>query len=134
MQKNKKMLYILLSIVAIGLLVFSIFKISDNFSSSSDGSIVVRILDDKQNIVSEKVLDFNEGDNLETMIEDNFNGVLFEDGMLMNAEGLKTPSDFSYFFWMTVNGIDSTCGASDLEFKDKDVIELTFTKNTYEAS
>lgn len=132
MRRKGFLLKILLSIVCCGLLVFALFKLSSDFISNDKGVVVIQIIDQHQNMVSEKAIDFKEGDNLEKLIEDNFDGVLFANGMLMNAEGLETPSDYSYFFWIKVNGIDATVGLSDLDFKDKDVISLTFTKSEYE--
>ena len=130
MRNNKFLLYIVLTIIFAGLLIFGLLKVSDTFQSDSDGVITVVIMDNG-NVVAEKNIEFNVDDNLEDLIINNFEGVRFTNGMLMDIEGIVTPSDYSYFFWSRINGIDLTVGAKDVEFEDKDVIEFIFTKNTY---
>lgn len=129
MVRSKKISYIILSVLFLGLLVFSLLKVSDSFKSNSDGTITIRVIE-RGNVVAERNVEFNVGDNLEDLIINNFNDVVFVDGMLMNIEGITTPNDWSYFFWGTINGVDFPTGAKDIEFEDKDVIEFTFIKNT----
>ena len=129
MRNNKFLLYIVLTITFAGLLIFGLTEVSDSFKSDSDGVITVVIMDNG-NVAAEKNIEFNVGDNLEDLIIKNFEGVRFNDGMLMDIEGIVTPSDSSYIFFAKINGNDLTVGAKDVEFEDKDTIEFIFTKNT----
>ena len=128
---KKVLLYIISTILCCGVMALAGIKLYESYSSLGDGVVTIRVIGENGEIVKEKEVTFNDGDNLADLISENFDGVVFSDGMLMNIEGFETPVDWSYFFWVKHNDIDATVGLKDLEFKDKDVIDLIYTENTY---
>ena len=72
-MKNKKKLIhtIILSIVGIVVLITGIILINNHFSSESDGSIRITLVDLQKNTISDKNIEFYEGDTITEILEAN---------------------------------------------------------------
>ena len=128
---KKLILKIALSVLCVFLISTSIYFIVRKMEFNDSGEITVQVINGND-IIKEKTIKYDEGDKLVSLIEDNFEGVLIENGMLLNIEGLETPVDtWDYFFWIKVNGEDATVGLESLILKDGDTLQLVFTKNEY---
>ena len=127
---NKTTFKILLTSLFALILGVSLFFVFKEKKFEDSGSITIQIINvDK--VVKEKEIEYENGDELLTLISKNFDGVVIRDGMLYEIEGIITPSDWSYFFWIKVNGKDSEVGLGQLQLQDGDTLQLVFTKNNY---
>lgn len=132
MDKKNLILKIVLSVIGICVLVVCGIILSKSFISSSDGVIIVELIDLEGEIIKEEEIEFNIGDSLVTLIENNFDNVKFDNGMLMEIENYVTPSDWSTFISVFVNGETSMVGISDIEFKNNTKISLVITEFIYD--
>lgn len=134
-MSKQGVLTICLAIVAlIGLTVGAIL-LHDSYSAKFDGEITVKVVEVDGSLVKEKKVSYKQGDTLINLVKSNFDNVLITDDaspMIMNIETLVTPSDWSKFISIKVNGEDSIQGVSQIEFKDGDVIEFVMTVFVYE--
>ena len=122
---------IIASVVAVIIILCGIFVIYNPFASKYDGTIDVKIVNLKRKTVNEKEIQFNEGDKLETLLEDNFDNVEVSDGFLNSIDELSTPEDYSTFICIYVDGKSSDVGLTQIEYKDGTEIEFKDTENTY---
>lgn len=132
MDKKNLILKIVLSVIGIFILVVCGIILSKSFISSSDGVIIVELIDLEGEIIKEEEIEFNIGDSLVTLIENNFDNVKFDNGMLMEIENYVTPSDWSTFISVFVDGKTSMVGISDIEFKNNTKISLVITEFIYD--
>lgn len=130
-MKKKTIATVVLSIVAaVGLGVASYF-IYDSFTAKSDGSIMVEIIKLDGDKANEKEISFNNGDSLVALLEDNFDNVIIEDGMLMSIDVLTTPEDWSTFICIYVDNEMSNVGILDIRFTDGTLISFVDTEVIY---
>lgn len=130
-MKKKTIATVVLSIVAaVGLGVASYF-IYDSFTAKSDGSITVEIIKLDGDKANEKEISFNNGDSLVALLEDNFDNVIIEDGMLMSIDVLTTPEDWSTFICIYVDNEMSNVGILDIRFTDGTLISFVDTEVIY---
>lgn len=130
-MKKKTIATVVLSIVAaVGLGVASYF-IYDSFTAKSDGSITVEIIKLDGDKANEKEISFNNGDSLVALLEDNFENVIIEDGMLMSIDVLTTPEDWSTFICIYVDDEMSNVGILDIRFTDGTLISFVDTEVIY---
>ncbi len=122
---------IIVTLLAVAAIVFAGIKIRDNYLVKYDGSIRIEVLDIDRKEVKTKTIRFREGDTLVKLIEDNFDNVLFKDGMLMNIETLETPADWSTFICVYVDDVMSEVGIEQIQFKDGTKISLIDTELVY---
>ncbi|MBQ1827068.1 MAG: hypothetical protein II126_03760 [Erysipelotrichaceae bacterium] len=131
MKENKTAVKIIVTLLAVAAIVFAGIKIRDNYLVKYDGSIRIEVLDIDRKEVKTKTIKFKEGDTLVKLIEDNFDNVLFKDGMLMNIETLETPADWSTFICVYVDDVMSEVGIEQIQFKDGTKISLIDTELVY---
>ena len=127
MFKKKIILNIALSVVAIAVVILCVFLLKDSFKPSYDGVITVEYVDVEGNVKKQKEITFVEGDTLTSLIEENFENVTFDNGMLMTIEDFITPPTWQYFIYVLVDGEASEVGLKDIEFKDGTKITLMVT-------
>ena len=130
-SKKKLILTIALSLVAVVVLVELYLKINSKYTSDSDGEIQIELVALDGSIIKKKTIDFNEGDTLEQLLEENFNNVVFENGMLMAIEDYTTPSDWSTFISVYVDGEMSMVGLLEIQFVNGTKISLIITEYIY---
>lgn len=122
---------IIFSIVGVGILIFAVIMLNNSYISSSDGVVTICLVDLDEEILIRKDIEFTEGDALVELIEKNFSNVSFDNGMLMTIESYQTPTDFSTFLSVFVDGVMSEVGLSEVEFSEGTVIELKITEFIY---
>jgi hypothetical protein len=132
-MKNKKnlILTIILSLVAVIILIGAIIILNDSYKPEVDGQIQVELIDLNGNVVLEKTIEFQEGNTLKYLIEQNFSNVVIEDGMLMSIESFKTASDWSTFIMIYVDNEESMFGLLDIEFTNGTLISFKMTEYIY---
>ena len=131
--KNKKnILTIVLVLVAAIVLALAIYYIQKSYSSKTDGTIQVTLVDLDGSIVSDKKIAFKKGDMLQELIADNYENVVFNDGMIMSIESFQTPLDWSVFICIYVDGKMSEKGLNDIVFENGTHIEFKLTEFIYE--
>jgi hypothetical protein len=121
-NKMRKFKAILLSLIFIFLLV--------GCSSQTEGSgeIKVELVALDGSLIKEESIKFDSDDTLVELITDEFNNVVIENGMLMEIEDYKTPSNWETFISIYVDGKMSMVGISDIKLEDNMVVSLRITK------
>ena len=120
------------TVIGGALLVVVGFFLFDSFSAKGDGVITVRVEELDGTVLSEKEIEFYEGDTLIKLIEENFNNVVVDNGMIMEIETYKTPSDWSTFLSVYVDDKMSEVGLKDIVYSDGMKITLKVTEFIYE--
>ena len=128
-EKTKKLL---VTMVAIVVLIVGVYAISNSFTSTSLGTIQVELVNLDGQVTSEKEIAFKEGDTLVGLLEQNYENVLVQDGMVMSIADFTTAEDWSTFISIYVDDEMSMVGILDIEFTDGTKISLVMTEFIYE--
>jgi hypothetical protein len=130
---NKKLfLKTVVSIIALAVIGACTFWAYRTFLAQTGGTIRIVITDEHNNNLKNDVIEYRKGDTLVSILSEHYECTL-ENGMLLSLDELKTPTDWSYFICIYVNGEMSAYGINELEFKDKDVISFVLIDaSTYE--
>ena len=126
--KKKLIIKIVLSVVCVAVIMFIAIAARNAFVSKADGEIQVVYVDIEGNTISEKQIEFKEGDTLIKLLQDNFKNVTLNDGMIMTFEDYVTPSDWSSYICIYVNDEMSMVGILDIEFENNTKISLVITE------
>lgn len=129
MKNSKKILVTVVVLVAI---VAALFGRQILSQSKADGSIQVEVIDLEQNVLQDKSVDFMEGDTLVDLVEENFDNVTIDNGMLMTIDELTTPEDWSSFICIYVDDEMSDVGINDIVVKDGMKVSFIMTEFNYE--
>ena len=127
-DKKKLILTIVLSLVAVIVLVVAGVMVSRHYASQSDGRIQVHLIELDGTTTLEKNVDFKEGDTLQYLLENNFDNVVIENGMLMSIESFTTAPDWSTFISIYVDGEMSMVGLLEIVFTDGTIISFVMTE------
>lgn len=130
MFKKSLILKIVLSCIALGIIFLSVYLLKDSFKPNYDGKIIVEIIGLDNEVIKEAQITFKKGDELTSLIENNFNNVTYQNGMIMSIEDYTTPSDWSTFLSIYVDDKMSEVGLSDIAFVDGTKISLIITDFT----
>ena len=128
---NKNFKKVLVTVVAAIVLVVGVFVIKDSFTSTTVGKIQVELVDLEGNARTKSIA-FEEGDTLVSLLEDNYDNVVVDNGMLMSIDDFTTPADWSTFISIYVNDEMSMVGILEIEFEDQTKISLIMTEFVYE--
>ena len=131
-MKDKKATILKACLTVVGIIVLAVVLvfITSKFVSKDDGKITVEFINGDVKV--EEVIGFEEGESIEDLLKENFDNVVFEDGMLMSIEDYVTPSDWSTFISVYVDDVMSEVGLLQVEFKDGTKISLIVTEFIYE--
>jgi hypothetical protein len=127
-MKKNLIIKIILSVIAVGIIALSVYLLKDSFKPDYDGVITVEVINLDNEVVKTKEITFKENDELTILIENNFNNVTYQNGMIMSIEDYNTPTDWSTFISIYVDDKMSEVGLSDIEFKDGTKISLIITE------
>ena len=127
-MNKKKIIQIIVSIVGVAVLALCIVWLTKSFVSTSDGEIEVAYINEENEVVKEVKIEFDEGDLLLDLLKENFDNVVFENGMLMAIEDFVTPSDWSFWIAIYVDGEMSNVGLTDIVFTDGTEIDFVITE------
>jgi len=129
-QKLPKILYFIIALI---IMIGSILVINNQDSATSNGQLTIEILAIDDTVISSKSVNFFKGDTLKQIIEDNFDDVLFESSSfgpyLTGIEGYVTPSDFSTYISIYIDGVYSTVGIGQIDIRDNITITLKVETN-----
>lgn len=128
MFKKNLIIKIILSVIALGVIILSVYLLKDSFKPTYDGTIIVEVVDLDGSIIKTKEIAFNKGDVLTNLISNNFDNVTYDNGMIMSIEDFNTPSDWSKFLSIYVNDEMSNVGLADIVFEDGTKISLKITE------
>lgn len=130
MSKNLKK--IVLTIISLLVLVLGSLYLSNNFTSKTQGDVLIELIDIEGNITDSRQIDYQKGDTLVSLVESNYDNVLIENGMLLTIEDFETASDWSTFISIYVNNEMSMVGINDIEFDDDTKVSFVMTEFVYE--
>ena len=125
---KKKIIQIIVSIVGVAVLALCIVWLTKSFVSTSDGEIEVAYINAENEVVKEVKIEFDEGDLLLDLLKENFDNFVLENGMLMAIEDFVTPSDWSFWIAIYVDGEMSNVGLTDIVFTDGTEIDFVITE------
>ena len=130
-MENKKAVILKTCLTVIGIIVLAVVVvfISSKFVSKDDGEITVEFINGDKKV--EEVIGFKENETIDQLLKENFDNVSFKDGMLMTIEDYETPSDWSTFISVYVDGEMSEVGLLQIEFTDGMKISLIVTEFIY---
>lgn len=129
MNKKKLILSIGLSIIALALFVVCYILIAKPFAPKADGEIQIVLVDLDGSTVLEKNVEFFVGDTLDKLLQENFENVVIDNGMLMSIESFTTPADWSTYICIYVNDEMSMVGLLDIKFEDG--TKISFVNTAY---
>lgn len=130
-EKNQVWITIFTSIVALLALVICIWQLSNGGKAKGDGIVTIELLDVDKSIIKNQEITFQNGDSIVTLIEENFENVVFENGMLMEIEDYKTPDDWHTFIGIYVDDVMSNYGLSDANFTFEDGTKISLIITEY---
>ncbi|MCI7802199.1 MAG: DUF4430 domain-containing protein [Floccifex porci] len=127
-MKKKKVLWSILvvAILAIVLIVPNMLS-----KSKKAGTIDVIVEDVNEEVIKQKSIDFQKDEKCSEVIQNNFDNVLIENGMILNIESLETPEDWSEFICIYVNDEMSQVGIEDIVLEDGMKISFVMTEYEY---
>ena len=127
-MKKKKVLWSILvvAILAIVLIVPTMLS-----KSKKAGTIDVIVEDVNEEVIKQKSIDFQKDEKCSEVIQNNFDNVLIENGMILNIESLETPEDWSEFICIYVNDEMSQVGIEDIVLEDGMKISFVMTEYEY---
>ncbi len=125
---KKKIIAAVSTVVAIAILIVCLVLYNTHYKSKGSGTIEVYVINLESTVVSQKEIEFEKGDSLIALFEENYDDVVITDGFLYSIAGYDTPSDWSWFFCIYVDGEMSQVGLADIKFKDGTKIELKMTR------
>ena len=130
METSKKslILKIVLSVVCFIVVMFFAFAARNAFKPDYDGEIQVVYVNLEGNTISEKKIKFNEGDTLVQLLQNNYENVVIENGMIMSFEDFNTPTDWSQFISIYVDDEMSMVGILEIKFENNTKISLVITE------
>lgn len=129
MNKKKLILSIILSVVALAILTICILFLTNAFESKSDGSITVELVELDGSKKATKEIEFSKGDTLIELLDENFDNVVVENGMLQSIDTFANALDWSSYISILVDGEYSMVGVLEIEFTDGTII--TFKMEEY---
>ncbi|MGM9947213.1 DUF4430 domain-containing protein [Floccifex sp.] len=129
MKNSKKLIVTVVVLVAI---VAALFGRQILSQSKADGSIQIEVIDLDQNVLQDKNVEFMEGDTLVNLVEENFDNVTIDNGMLMTIDELTTPEDWSSYICIYVDDQMSEVGINDIVVKDGMKVSFIMTELNYE--
>lgn len=127
-MNKKTLIRIIISAVAVLVLGVCIYFVSTGFASKGDGTITVVYADLEGQTIKKEDIVFEEGDKLVDLIGKKFDNFVVTDGMVMSIEDFNTPSDWSQYLCIYVDGEMSMVGILDIVFTDGTVITLQITE------
>ena len=127
MKKNK----VIISVLLIILMASILLAVKIKHTAAGFGTVTVEITDVSGECIRKVSLEFYEDDTLRGLVENNFNNVVINDGMLMAIENYITPSDWSTYICIYVNDVMSEVGINDIDLKDGDIISFRITELTW---
>lgn len=128
MNKNQKGLKLILAVLAIAVLAVGLYFATSGAKAKADGKVVIDYIALDGKVIKEKTVKFYTDDTLVKLVEDNFENVEISNGMIMNMEDFVTPSDWSQFLSITVNGEMSMVGILEIKLEDGLVVGFQITE------
>ena len=129
-KKLNIILTIIISLIAcIGIVLTIIFINNPDFAKTK-GTVTIELVDLDDKLVLSKDINFKEKDTLVSIVSDEFDNVLIENGMVITIEEFSTDTlNWSVYISILVNGEYSMVGINDIELVDELIV--TFKMEEY---
>lgn len=129
-KKLNIILTIIISLIACIGIVFTIIFINNPDFAKTKGTVTIELVDLDDNLVLSKDINFKEKDTLVSIVSDEFDNVLIENGMVITIEEFTTDTiNWSVYISILVNGEYSMVGINDIELIDELIV--TFKMEEY---
>lgn len=129
-KKLNIILTIIISLFACIGIVFTIIFINNPDFAKTKGTVTIELVDLDDKKVLSKDINFKEKDTLVSIVSDEFDNVLIENGMVITIEELTTDTiNWSVYISILVNGEYSMVGINDIELVDELIV--TFKMEEY---
>lgn len=129
-KKLNIILTIIISLIACIGIVFTIIFINNPDFAKTKGTVTIELVDLDDKKVLSKDINFKEKDTLVSIVSDEFDNVLIENGMVITIEELTTDTiNWSVYISILVNGEYSMVGINDIELVDELIV--TFKMEEY---
>ena len=129
-KKLNIILTIIISLIACIGSVFTIIFINNPDFAKTKGTVTIELVDLDDKKVLSKDINFKEKDTLVSIVSDEFDNVLIENGMVITIEELTTDTiNWSVYISILVNGEYSMVGINDIELVDELIV--TFKMEEY---
>ena len=129
-KKLNIILTIIISLIACIGIVFTIIFINNPDFAKTKGTVTIELVDLDDNLVLSKDINFKEKDTLVSIVSDEFDNVLIENGMVITIEEFTTDTlNWSVYISILVNGEYSMVGINDIELVDELIV--TFKMEEY---
>ena len=129
-KKLNIILTIIISLIACIGIVFTIIFINNPDFAKTKGTVTIELIDLDDKKVLSKDINFKEKDTLVSIVSDEFDNVLIENGMVITIEELTTDTiNWSVYISILVNGEYSMVGINDIELVDELIV--TFKMEEY---
>lgn len=115
---------IIITIVGVSLLAGLVVFVSINPKANDDGQCLILVYDEE--LVYEKNLNFQKGQTLFELMNENFT-IVMEGNVILSIDDVKT--DFvNDYIAIYINDLYANKGIRQIELKDKDVIKFKVTR------
>ena len=129
-KKLNIILTIIISLIACIGIVFTIIFINNPDFAKTKGTVTIELVDLDDKKVLSKDINFKEKDTLVSIVSNEFDNVLIENGMVITIEEFTTDTlDWSVYISILVNGEYSMLGINDIELVDELIV--TFKMEEY---
>ena len=129
-KKINIILTIIISLIACIGIVFTIIFINNPDFAKTKGTVTIELVDLDDKKVLSKDINFKEKDTLVSIVSDEFDNVLIENGMVITIEEFTTDTiNWSVYISILVNGEYSMVGINDIELVDELIV--TFKMEEY---
>lgn len=129
-KKLNIILTIIISLIACIGIVFTIIFINNPDFAKTKGTVTIELVDLDDKKVLSKDINFKEKDTLVSIVSDEFDNVLIENGMVITIEEFTTDTlNWSVYISILVNGEYSMVGINDIELVDELIV--TFKMEEY---
>ena len=129
-KKLNIILTIIISLIACIGIVFTIIFINNPDFAKTKGTVTIELVDLDDKLVLSKDINFKEKDTLVSIVSDEFDNVLIENGMVITIEEFTTDTlNWSVYISILVNGEYSMVGINDIELVDELIV--TFKMEEY---
>lgn len=128
---NKILWRVLISAVVLLAMIFLMILIFQPNKTDVEGEVTIKVANLSGEIIQEKIIEYEAGATLKGLLEDNFANVVVESGLLMKIESLETPSDWSTYICIYINGEVSAVGLLDIVLVEGTIYTFKLTENDF---
>lgn len=127
---KKRILPIILTVVALTIIVLMVFLINKQNVSKTSGKIKISLYKDELTLLEEKEISFTEDDTFFKLLEENYD-IEMRGSLLIKINDLYAPNTAYEFIKIYVNDSPSKYGVKQMKLIDNQTVKFIIEK-TYE--